>query len=114
MLLAEDNPFISQEVEQFLLSLGASDVLISSDVSKALRLIDANTIELAVLDIKLRDESCERLAYRCLDKGIPFIFATGYGRHDFDPKLFGNTPFVVKPYGAPQLVRAIEALAQPT
>jgi len=65
---------------------------------------------LGVVDINLQNKRCEALAYRCFNRNIPFLFATGYGTHPFDPRLFGNVPIVVKPYGQNQMARGIRTL----
>ncbi len=110
VLLAEDNPIITFDTEKILYGLGATDVILAESVDASLNAIDDNDLALAVLDIKLMNESCEEVAYKCLEASVPFFFASGYGSHRFDQSTFGNTLHVVKPYGKPQFERAIQAL----
>jgi FixJ family two-component response regulator len=40
-------------------------------------------------------------------RGIPFIFATGYGDAATVPERFSSVPLIVKPYSQNSLINAI-------
>lgn len=110
VLLAEDNPLVALETKEILLTLGAEKVFVASSEADAFEVVENHKIALAIIDIKLQNKLCEALAYRCFNRNIPFLFATGYGTHPFDPRLFGNVPIVVKPYGESQMARGVRSL----
>jgi hypothetical protein len=51
---------------------------------------------MAILDIKLGDELVYPLADALRDRGVPFIFATGYDASAI-PKVYKDVPLMEKP-----------------
>lgn len=106
VLLVEDNFIIGMDAEQFLKDLGANRVHVSSSVSDALRLINRSKLSFAVLDVNLGLETSEAVAELLESKGVPFIFATGYGEGSLTEK-FPASRVVLKPYDRISLEQAI-------
>ncbi|HEX2593769.1 MAG TPA: response regulator, partial [Rhizomicrobium sp.] len=112
-LLVEDNMIIALDAEASLERLGANFVDVAPNVSEALRLIEKNKPDFAILDVNLGNESSFPIADRLSALGIPIVFATGYGRNIEFPDRFKNIPVVSKPYTADVLApKLAEALAQ--
>jgi ActR/RegA family two-component response regulator len=79
VLLVEDDYFIADEVRRDLANTGAEVLGPVGWVDEALALIDKTAhIDGAVLDVKLHDEVVYPVADALLERGVPFVFATGY------------------------------------
>lgn len=102
VLLVEDSMIIALDAEDAIKSLGAADVRVYANVRGALRFLDAEQVDFAVLDYNLGIETSEPVADRLSTLGIPFIFATGYGE-GMGETQFTHVPVVTKPYGSGEL-----------
>jgi hypothetical protein len=49
-----------------------------------MRAIEADPPRAAILDVNLRGQLVYPVADRLMDRGIPFVFVTGYGRESID------------------------------
>ena len=79
-LVVEDSIIIAMDTEDNLRRLGVRDVKVAGSVSGALQEIEqGGTIDFALLDFNLGDESSEVVADRLAVMGVPFWFVTGYG-----------------------------------
>lgn len=106
-LVLEDTMIIAMDAADILTEMGASDVRIASNVADALREIDANTLEIAVLDVNLGSEQSLPVAEKLYKLGVPFIVATGYGEREDLAGLYPPCPFVRKPFSNETLASAI-------
>ena len=107
VLLVEDNMIIALESEDMLLEMGASEVLVASNVAEALHLIENETPTFALLDINLGRELSWPVALRLRELRVPHVFGTGYGDGiDYPPEHRG-TPVVTKPYSIVSLSRVV-------
>lgn len=109
-LVVEDNMLIAMEAEEILRELGYADCHVCSSVRGALQIIADHTINFALLDIDLGNETCEEIATSLLARGVPFLFASGY---DEFPELgdeLTDVPVVTKPYTGSDIAAAIEGL----
>lgn len=109
-LVVEDNMLIAMEAEEVVLELGAEACDVAASVAAALRLIDANTYDFALLDIELGRETSQPVASALAARGVPFVYASGYGGPDALAPGFPPAPVVTKPYGAPELAEAFRRL----
>jgi two-component sensor histidine kinase/CheY-like chemotaxis protein len=110
-LIIEDNMIIALDAEATLQRLGAHPVETAPNVSEALRLIEMRPPALAIVDVNLGQESSFPVADVLTARGIPFVFATGYGKNTDFPERFRHVPVVTKPYAADSLfVKIAEAL----
>ncbi|MCD1573400.1 response regulator, partial [Agromyces mediolanus] len=78
VLLIEDNMIIALDTEEMLRELGVPEVLVSGSVTQALRAIEKEVPDFAVLDFNLGEESSEPVARELARRGVPFVLATGY------------------------------------
>jgi len=106
VLAVEDNVLIALDVEDVLIGLGAERVVIASNVTEALRLIDLETPSFALLDVNLGRESSWPIATRLQWLGVPHIFATGYGDGIDYPVEHRLTAVITKPYTSASIARA--------
>ena len=66
-----------------------------------------------MLDLNLGEATSVRFAEMLRERGVPFVFATGYGDTIMIPETLKSAPIARKPYGEATLGRAIAAaLAQ--
>lgn len=107
VLLVEDNMLLALETETLMLALGAAYVVVASNVAEALRLIDRQTPDFALLDVNLGQEMSWPVAERLRGLGVRHIFATGYGDGIQYPTAHRATPFITKPYTSEAIARAI-------
>lgn len=105
VLLVEDSMIISLDAEDALRSLGASEISVFSAATPALRYLDSAEVDFALLDFNLGVETSERIAACLADRGVPFIFATGYGE-GVDNLAGVSVPIIAKPYGVQEIAGA--------
>lgn len=106
VLLVEDNMIIAMDGEDALRDLGA-DVSTVASVGRAHEAILVQSIDLAVLDFNLGHETSLPVADLLTQKGIPFLFATGYGDGLELPERFAHIVLVKKPYSGTTLAQAL-------
>jgi two-component SAPR family response regulator len=83
-------------VSESLATLGCSVVGPFSRCSDAMLALDADAVDAAILDVNLDGEMVYPLAAMLEDRGVPFIFVTGYGVESID-RRFTHIPVIQKP-----------------
>ncbi|HYE45860.1 MAG TPA: HWE histidine kinase domain-containing protein [Caulobacter sp.] len=104
LLIVEDATLLALELEAGLIEAGAYIVGTAGDVEEALGHAEAE-LDAAVLDVNLGGRLVTPVAQRLVARGVPFVFATGYGERGA-PGGF-SAPIVRKPYNIQQIVRAV-------
>ncbi|WP_372425999.1 response regulator [Salinarimonas chemoclinalis] len=104
ILVVEDEYFIADDLAQALAAEGAEVIGPVGDPREALALIARERIDRAVLDINLRGELVFEVASALKARGVPFVFATGYGANVV-PSGLGDVPRWEKPFDATSLAR---------
>jgi CheY-like chemotaxis protein len=111
ILLVEDEMLIAEMVVDMLTGLGATVIGPATSLEAGLLLAGSESIDAAVLDINLRGERIDPIADLLDARGIPVLFATGYGMAAGVDRL--SAPVIDKPYTqerlAMGLARAIAA-----
>jgi len=112
VLLVEDQVLIAMDAEDYLRTHGAVQVTIAPTADAAMRQIQAERPDVAVLDVNLGDHSSAPVAEHLASLGVPFVFATGYGDSSMTPEAMRSVPVVRKPYTEDVLIVALnKALA---
>ena len=106
VLLVEDNMIIAMDGEDALRDLGA-EVITAASVGRAREAIDLHRIDFAVLDFNLGNETSLPIADLLAERGVGFLFATGYGDGLDLPERFGDVTLLKKPYSGATLAQAI-------
>lgn len=106
VLLVEDSMIIPLDSEEKLLSLGAERVQVGNDVAEALRLLDLSPPAFALLDINLGREMSFPVADRLRERGVPFVFAFGYGDEADLPAAHRGGIVIKKPFTAEDFAEA--------
>src|SRR5882762_8779118 len=84
IMIVEDEALVAMILEDQLEELGLSIVATCANVADAMGAIDKNTPDAAILDVNLGGQLVYPVADRLIDRGIPFVFVTGYGRESID------------------------------
>lgn len=113
VLLVEDQMLIAMDAEALLAEAGADRVMTARTVTEALAQLRAELPDVAVLDVNLGIGTSIPIAEDLARRGVPFVFATGYGEGPQIPGAFKDVPVVRKPYDGPTLVEAITAVVRP-
>ena len=107
ILLVEDEYFIATDLARAFAAAGADVIGPAATLGEALRLIAANApLDGAVLDINLQGERVYAVADALATRGVPFIFATGYGSDEI-PARFVHCKRCEKPVTPEQVVSAL-------
>jgi CheY-like chemotaxis protein len=108
VLLVEDEGLIAMSVEDMLSDLGCTVAAQASSLPEALERARAGGFEIAILDVSLNGKQVFPVAELLSEKGIPFAFASGYGRAGL-PETFRDRPVVAKPFQMQELSAALTA-----
>jgi CheY-like chemotaxis protein len=111
ILLVEDEMLVAMNIEDMLLELGHEVAGIASRLEPALALAREGRFDLAMLDVNLAGDRSFPVADLLIERGIPFLFATGYGLDGIDER-YRDRPVLQKPFRARDLEAALEALAR--
>lgn len=93
-------------IEDMLLDLGAAVVETAMRLEEAERLATEAVFDVAVLDVNLAGRKSYPVAEALRARGVPFIFATGYGSKGHD-EAWRGTPTLAKPFDPRDLARVI-------
>lgn len=97
VFLAEDEYMIADDMRRLLERAGARVVGPVGTVAQALKLLDVtDALDFAVLDLNLGGEKAFVIADRLRERGVRFVFATGYDQ-DATPSRFADVPHYEKP-----------------
>lgn len=107
MLLVEDEALIALMLEDMVEGLGCAVTAVAPRVALGVSMAEAGDFDLAILDVNVAGENVEPVAERLASKGVPFVFATGYGEAGV-PLRFRDRPVVPKPFRSDQLEAAIQ------
>lgn len=110
ILIVEDAVLLALELQTGLSEAGATVVGPAYELEEALELV-SQPIDVAVLDANLNGRSVTPVAEALARRGIPFIFATGYGDVGGAPGGF-DAPVIRKPYDVRQVAAAVADLLE--
>jgi PAS domain S-box-containing protein len=96
VMIVEDEALVAMLLTESLTTLGCSVVGPFSRCSDAIAAVEANGIDAAILDVNLDGEMVYPLADLLIERGVPFIFVTGYGSESIDHR-FTHIHVIQKP-----------------
>lgn len=107
VLVAEDEFFVADDLVHAFERRGARVLGPATSVAQALRLVEATPIlDAAVLDINLKGEMVFPVADALSARGVPFVFATGYGSEVL-PQRYSTRVRCEKPVDPDEVARAL-------
>jgi PAS domain S-box-containing protein len=109
VLVIEDEPLVSMEMESNLSAAGCEIVGPAATLDRAKALVEAADYDAALVDVNLKGQPVDELATLLTKKNRPFAFVTGYGR-DALPSGFRGAVVLGKPFSADQLLATTEVL----
>ncbi|WP_425991414.1 response regulator [Brevundimonas sp. TWP2-3-2] len=107
ILVVEDEPIVAMLVEDILLDEGAAIVGPAANVAQAMLLAATAEIDAGFLDVNLNGEDSHCIAAKLRERGIPFVYATGYGTSG---EMNTETPVIQKPYLPTQVAEVLQRL----
>jgi len=112
ILIVEDEMLVAMNIEDMLLDLGHEVAGLASRVEPALALAREGAFDLAMLDVNLAGQPSFPVADILAARGIPFLFATGYGSKGI---AGGYRHHVVlqKPFRSKDLAQALRTALPP-
>jgi CheY-like chemotaxis protein len=109
IMVVEDEFWVAEDMARVLTEAGVEVIGPIGNVTEAIqRLRETQHIDAAVLDINLLDVNVYPLAEELVDRGVPFIFTTGY---DIDtiPVTLRKIPRIEKPAEPARIIRELAA-----
>jgi DNA-binding response OmpR family regulator len=108
VLLVEDEYLIALDAQQILKDLGAVKVEIAPTFERAEKMAWEGHFNVVVLDVNLNGQLSFPIAEVVRQRGIPFIFASGYDLRERTSEFVG-VPCVIKPYSHTRFRSALDA-----
>ena len=109
MLIVEDEGLIALLLEELMERLGYEVVAVAATLEQARDLARTAEIDFAMLDINLNGQESFPVAAILRDRGIPILFATGYG-DSILASDFADAPVIEKPFNRDELRRVLARL----
>ncbi|AOR80343.1 response regulator [Novosphingobium resinovorum] len=106
VLVVEDEMLVAMNIEDTLTELGAIVVGPAMRLDTALDLAEREEFDLAMLDVNIHGGRSYPVATLLKSRGVPFIFATGYG-HAADVDEFSDIATLAKPFRGTDLEHAL-------
>jgi len=112
ILIVEDEMLVAMLIEDTIADLGHEVVGPAMRLEAALETAAKDDFDFAILDINLAGKTSFPVADCLAERGIPFMFASGYGKAGLDER-HRDAPIVQKPFAATQLEEMIKRLLPP-
>ena len=102
ILVVEDEFLIASDIESTLIDLGCTVVGPVPTVAEALLAVGKGRIDGAILDVNVDGEFVYPVADVLRERGVPIVFATGYGDSVLDER-YRDVPTLAKPFNQKRL-----------
>jgi CheY-like chemotaxis protein len=109
VLVVEDEYLIRMLLEDMLADLGYEIAAAVGTIAEASELAANSEFNVAILDVNLDGEQIFPVADILAERGLPFVFVSGYGE-DSLPAPYRGRPALQKPFQAEQIKSALAAL----
>jgi two-component SAPR family response regulator len=107
VFVVEDEALVALNLEDMLAELGCQVVGTAMRLRSAYDQISGEFHpDVAILDVNIAGEPVFDLARELVERGIPVLFATGYGRSGL-PEEWHSWPILQKPYTAEEVCRGL-------
>lgn len=110
ILVVEDDFLVLSELEALLRDAGADCILSCRTLGEASAMLDGRKPAVALLDVRIGQDSVAPLAHRLAASGIPFLFYTGQIGGDRMLAEWRDRPLLSKPSSSQQIVSAVADL----
>ena len=109
VFIVEDEALILDTLQDMLEGLGCHVVESALRVEEALVKLVALEFDVAVLDVNVAGHRIDPVADLLADRGLPFLFASGYGRGSL-PAAHRGRVLLTKPYRTADLQAALHSV----
>ncbi len=106
-LIVEDEVLVAMLIEEMLVELGYEIAGLSTHLDQAVTLACTAPFDVALLDINLNGRQSFPVADAVRARGLPFLFATGYGSR-IVPEPYRTAPILQKPFSLEELKDALQ------
>jgi DNA-binding NtrC family response regulator len=108
VVVVEDELMIRLLLQDMLDDLGHTLAGEAGRIEDAMTLARQGEFDIAILDVNLNGQPISPVVEILVERGLPFVFATGYGQRGV-PEAYRQTPTLQKPFQADALAQAIAA-----
>ena len=112
ILLIEDNALIRMVIAGIVEDLGHRVVAQAGTIYHARVLAETTEFDLALLDIKLGQDSVAPVAEIIERRGLPFLFVSAYDTSELPPP-FDKRPLLTKPFTISKLGALVDEMLGP-
>ena len=109
VLVLEDSFLVAEVIAETLEAGGCDVVGPVSRVDSALPIARDEPLDGAVLDVNLAGEFSFPVADTLAERGVPFLFVTGYSDLEVLPSRFRKAPMMHKPFAPDELAELTSA-----
>lgn len=109
VLIVEDEALIAMLLEEMLDTRGYNVAAHASTLAEGETMASSLDLDVAILDVSLAGEAVFPVAELLSNRGIPFVFTTGYGAVGI-PAAWANRPVFGKPYDIEPLIETLQQL----
>ena len=109
VFIVEDEALILDTLQDMLEGLGCQVVESALRVDEALAKLVGLDFDVAVLDVNVAGTRIDPVADLLADRGMPFLFASGYGRGSL-PAAHRERVLLTKPYRTVDLRAALDSV----
>jgi DNA-binding response OmpR family regulator len=109
VLIIEDEPLIAENLRATLIEAGFEIAGVAARIEKALRLIENEGCDVAIVDANLAGVSAGPAAAALSKREVPFIVLSGYTPGQLQPE-FSRGLFIQKPCGIAELIDGLNAM----
>lgn len=113
VLVAEAEAVIALDLERTLQGFGCAVLGPVAAVADALRLLERERPDAALLELDLKDGHAAPLAEALARRGVPFALVTAHDRGEHEEPVLRAAPRVPKPYRRGELDRILGRLLEP-
>jgi CheY-like chemotaxis protein len=110
VLLVEDELMIRMLLDGMVTELGHTVAGEAGGIEEAMKLAKEAEFDVAILDVNLNGKPITPVVEILIDRGLPFVFATGYGARGV-PEAYRANPTLQKPFQAEALAQALQEVA---
>jgi len=108
VLVIEDEALVSMFIQDTLADIGCEVIGDASRFDDAMNKARSLSFDVAILDVNLNGQETFSIAHTLVERGLAFMFATGYGANNVPPE-FETAPVLQKPFQQKDLEQALRA-----
>jgi CheY-like chemotaxis protein len=109
ILVVEDEPMIRMLLDGMLEDLGYTMAAEAGGIEEAMTVAKQAEFDAAILDVNLNGQPITPVVEILVQRGLPFVFATGYGQRGV-PEAYRTTVTLQKPFQLDALEQALKAI----